>query len=163
MKILWTLFAMAAAVAPAVAEEADPYAALKAIDGHWIATTSSGRTRTIENNCARTGLFFVCEQSVGGKPAALVVFLPKEHEERRQIVRTQTLTSAGDRPGPWRALVIDGDTWTYADLEKAREGRRREHTVVTFSGPDHMHAEVQASTDGERWSTVSGEDLNRAP
>jgi hypothetical protein len=164
VKIVPTLVAMAATFAvPAAAEETDAYAALKAIDGKWIATTSSGRTREIENHCARTGLFFVCEQLVGGKPAALVVFLPKEHEERKQIIRIQTLTAAGDRPGPWRALVVDGDTWTYEDQEKAREGRRRERTVVTFSGPDSMHAEIQASVDGEHWSTVSSETLSRAP
>jgi hypothetical protein len=142
---------------------ADPYEALKAMDGHWIATTVGGRTQTIDNHCARTGLFFVCEQAVGGKPAALVVFLPKSRGEIKLEFRTQTLTAAGDRAGPWRDLIIDGDHWTYADLEKRLGVKRRERTVITHSGPDFMRAEIQATKDGETWTMVSSETFNRAP
>jgi len=35
--------------------------------------------------------------------------------------------------------------------------------VVAYSGPDFMHAEIQANTDGESWTKVSSEDLTRAP
>jgi hypothetical protein len=145
----------------AVAAESDPYDALKAMDGHWISTTAKGRTQTIDNSCARTGLFFVCEQAVGGKPAALVVFLPKAHEERKLVFHTQTLTSAGDRLGPWRELTIDGDTWTYADLDHG--GAHRQRTVITHSGPDYMHAELQTLVKDDDWRTVSGETFKRAP
>ncbi|HEY7853099.1 MAG TPA: hypothetical protein VIB82_08990 [Caulobacteraceae bacterium] len=149
--------------APALAASVDPYDALKAMEGHWVATTSHGRIQTVENRCARTGLFFVCEQVVGGKPAALVVFLPKETGGRRLVFHTQTLTAAGDRPGPWRELTVEADRWTYSSLDKAHGKEGRVRTVDTFSGPDFMHVETQASTDGESWTTLRSEDLNRAP
>lgn len=149
--------------APALAATDDPYEALKAMDGRWIATTSHGRTQTVENHCARTGLFFACEQVVGGKPAALVVFLPKETGGHRLVFHTQTLTAAGDRPGPWRELVVESGRWTYSSLDKSQRGERRLRTVDTYSGPDFMHAETQTSANGEAWTTLASEDLNRAP
>ena len=100
---------------------------------------------------------------MGGKPTRLVVFLPRESEGRKRVFRTQTPDSAADRPGPWHDLTIEGDRWIYADLERSRAGKRRERTVVTYSGPDFMHAEIQASTDGESWTIVSSENLSRAP
>jgi hypothetical protein len=155
--------ALAVVAGPALAAQ-DPYEALKAMDGHWIATTSSGRTQTVDNHCARTGLFFVCEQALEGKPTVLVVFLPKAGEQGRLMTfQTQTLTAAGDRAGPWRELTIDHDRWTYAGSARPLGVKRRERTVVTHSGPDFMHAEIQASTDGHTWTVVSSEDLNRAP
>jgi hypothetical protein len=153
--------AVSAATA-ALAAEPDPYDALKAMDGHWTVTAASGRTREVDNSCARTGLFFACEQAVAGKPAALIVFLPRPpHEERKLVFRTQTLTAAGDRPGPWRELTIDGDTWTYADLD--HDEGRRQRTVITHSGPDYMHAEVQTLVKDDDWRTISSETFKRAP
>jgi hypothetical protein len=149
--------------APARAATPEAYEALQAMEGRWIATTSRGRTQTVENRCARTGLFFACEQVVGGKAVALVVFLPRESAERRLVFHTQTLTAAGDRPGPWRELTIESGRWTYADIDKPPHGQLRKRTVDTFSGPDSVHVEIQASTDGERWATVASEDLARAP
>jgi hypothetical protein len=150
-------------IAAAPAATPDAYQALQAMEGRWIATTSHGRSQTIENRCARTGLFFACEQVVGGKAAALVVFLPRESGERRLVFHTQTLTAAGDRPGPWRELTIEAERWTYSDIDKPAHGQLRKRTVDTYSGPDAMHVEIQASTDDERWTTTASEDLARAP
>ena len=153
--------ALAAMAAPALAAS-DPYEALKAIDGRW--TVSRGKTtETIENTCAKTGLFFVCEQAVRGKPAALIVFLPRSTGRGNLVFQTETLTAAGDKAGPWHELTIDGDHWVYADIEKPRHGERRERTVNSFSGPDYIHFEVQSSTDGETWTTRLAGDEHRAP
>jgi hypothetical protein len=56
----------------------DPYAPLALYDGKWDSTTTIGEKESvrIENHCARTGLFFVCEQMLNGKTGSLVVFLP---------------------------------------------------------------------------------------
>jgi hypothetical protein len=156
------LSAAAIAAALLASTAADSYQALKAMEGSWIATTAH-RTQTVDNRCVRTGLFLACEQAIGGKPAFLVVFLPKEASARRLVFHTLTLTSAGDRPGAWRELVIEGDRWTYSALEKPRRGERRMRTVDTYSGPDHMHVEVQASANGEEWTPVASESLDRAP
>lgn len=153
--------ALAAVAAPALAAS-DPYEALKAINGRWTVTRGQN-SETIENTCARTGLFFVCEQAVRGKPAALVVFLPRETGGRKLVFHTQTLTAAGDKARPWHELTIDGDHWTYADIDKPRHGARRERTINSFSGPDYIHFEVQSSTDGETWTTRAAGDEHRAP
>jgi hypothetical protein len=160
------VFALAvAAAAPALAAQPDPYEALKAMDGHWIATTGSGRTQRIDNACARTGRFFVCEQAAGGQPAALVIFLPRGREEGKLTFKTQTLTSAGDPPAPWRELTINGDTWTW--LEPAHGFAPKRRTVVTHSGPDYMRAEIQIEAKDEGkdndWRPVSTETFTRAP
>jgi hypothetical protein len=161
----FTALVLAAVAGSVLAAEPDPYDALKAMDGHWIATTASGRTQSVDNTCARTGRFFVCEQTIGGQAAALVVFVPREHEERKLTFRTETLTSAGDPAGPWRDLTIEGDTWTW--IEPAHGVAPKRRTVVTHSGPAYMRAEVQAATKGEgeetAWRTVSVETFTRAP
>jgi hypothetical protein len=56
----------------------DPYAPLALYDGTWDSTTTIGEKESvrIENHCARTGLFFVCEQMLKGKTGSLAVFLP---------------------------------------------------------------------------------------
>jgi hypothetical protein len=163
MRSALAALALALGAAPALAAGADPYAALAAMDGRWTRTPAGGRSQTIENRCHRTGLFFTCEQIVGGKPAALVVFLPRESQGKRQVFKVETLTAAGDRAAPWKELVIDGDTWTVSDLEHVHGKVRRQRTVLTYSGPDFVHDEVQASEDGESWKTVSAADQRRAP
>ena len=144
------------------AEATDPYVALKVMDGHWVATASNGHTRAIDNHCARTGVFFECEQSVNGKAAALVVFLPQQSGRRGLAYRVQTLTAAGDRPGPWRDLLIDKDRWTYGEAVRSPGHGRAELTIDTYSGPDFMHVEVEAQGNRGTWTTVSSGDLTRA-
>lgn len=143
----------------ASASTADSYEPLKAMDGHWRVTTGSGRTENVDNACSRTGLFFVCEETVEGKPAALIVFRPKDREESKLAYRVQTLTAGGDRPGPWKDLVIDGTTWTYSDSE--HQAGHKTRTVITHSGPDYMHVEVEAAGKDDTWTSVSTESFVR--
>ena len=62
------------ATAPALA--ADPYAPLQLYAGKWAVRDSAAGSHAIDNHCARTGVFFACEQVVDGKAEDLVVFLP---------------------------------------------------------------------------------------
>jgi hypothetical protein len=156
--------AMFCAAIPATALAEDgAYAALQRFDGVWNATFSTGRMQTIHNHCVRTGLFFVCEQSVDARPAALVIFLPSAAGEGALTYRTQTVDAAGDPPGPWRDLTIRGDRWTYGATTAGRGKTRRERSVNTFTGPDFIHFEEQTSTDGETWTTTRRGDERRAP
>jgi hypothetical protein len=156
--IRWLLLACLVAT-PVLAAGSDPYEALKAMDGHWTGTTATGRIQQIDNDCRRAGLWFVCDQSVGGKPAALVIFQPTGHGEGKLTYRVETLGSGGDRPGPRQELAIDGSTWTITDA--AGVGRRRTRTVVTHSGPDAMHAETQAEGKDDTWITLTSESFAR--
>ncbi len=155
------LVVLALSAKAALAAADDPYAPLKLYEGAWSAVTSGGKSTAIENHCARTGLFFACEQVVNGKPAALVVFLPRDRRQEGQVYLTQALTAGGDKPGPWHVLTIDGDRWIYADAGRPRAKARRERTVNTFSGTDYIHFEIQRSTDGKTWTTMTSGDEHR--
>ena len=116
MKITTAALAAACALGPlgaAAAPGDDPYASLKLYDGAWVIGSSDGKTTHVENHCARTGLFFACEQVVNGKPAALVVFLPQGKTAEGQTYRTQALKADATAPGPWYHLAIDGEHWVY--------------------------------------------------
>ncbi|HZL00341.1 MAG TPA: hypothetical protein VFC47_10600 [Caulobacteraceae bacterium] len=157
---LLALIAMVAALAPAhaLAADDDPYAPLKLYQGRWAVTSDQdGKTMTVENRCARTGLFFACEQAVEGKTKALVVFLPDGRTSDGLFYHTQTLTPTAAPPGGWNALTIDGDRWTYAGSHTGKA--ERERTINLFSGPDRIRFETQESKDGRTWTTkVSGEE-----
>jgi len=50
----------------------DPYAALQVYDGVWrVRSGPDGAPQRTENHCARTGMFFRCEQMVGGSTVVL--------------------------------------------------------------------------------------------
>jgi hypothetical protein len=86
----------------------DPYAPLKLYDGKWDSTTTIGPKEVIriENHCARTGLFFVCEQAVNGKTEALTVFLPVAKMVRvNGLLRTRVPQVAGTS---WLLRAIAG-------------------------------------------------------
>jgi hypothetical protein len=157
---LFALTAIVSAVPPACAFaiDDDPYAPLKLYEGRWsVVSDQDGKTTAVENHCARTGLFFACEQVVNGKSAALIVFLPHGRTADGQTYRTQTLTAEAGAPRPWFTLTIDGERWTYAAVADGKPARQR--TLNQFSGPDRIHFDVQNSKDGKTWTTkMSGEE-----
>lgn len=165
MKRLATLplaAAMCATGLAAAAAEADPYAALRLYDGKWIATIDkNGKTTSIENHCARTGLFFACEQVVNGKAADLVVYLPLEPTAAGQTYRTQALGADGAAPGPWNRLTIDGDRWVYAGPVEDKDHPLHNRTLNRFFGPDRIRFEIQTSPDGQTWTTTVGGEERR--
>ena len=144
----------------AAAQVDDAYAPLKLYDGAWIVTSSDGKTTHLENHCARTGLFFACEQVVNGKAAALVVFLPQGKTAEGQTYRTQALTTDAGPPHPWYYLTIDGERWVYAASAGGEKNHPlHERTLNQFTGPDRIHFDVQTSKDGKTWvTTLSGEE-----
>ena len=92
----------------------DPYAPLRLYDGKWEVTPNGTEKKTdhIDNNCAKTGLSFACEQVVNGKTGGLMVFLPVgKTSDGAQEYRTEVLAPDASTPGEWSKLTIDGDTW----------------------------------------------------
>ena len=133
------------------------YAPLKLYNGKWSVSSSDNKTVAVENHCARTGLFYACEQVVNGKSEALVVFLPQGAADAGQVYRTQALRANASKPGPWYTLIIRGDEWIYVG-----EGERmHDRTVNHFDGPDHIHFDVQTSTDGKAWTSSTSGDERR--
>ncbi|MEO8812917.1 MAG: hypothetical protein ABI376_08415 [Caulobacteraceae bacterium] len=144
----------------AAAADADPYAPLRLLDGKWEVTGADGKIMHLENRCARTGLFYACEQAVGGKSGDLVVYLPRDAADGRQTYVTQTLMADGAAPGSWFHLTIDGDRWIYSATGTDKD---RERTLNRFDGKDHIRFDIQTSKDGVTWTTTQAGAERREP
>jgi len=158
------LLAGAAAVGRGGAAIDDPYAPLRLYDGKWSMLPSGDATESvhIENHCTKTGLFYVCEQVVNGKPEALVVFLPiAKTTTGGEEYRMQALIADASPAGEWSKLTIEGEKWVYA-WESSDGGKKIQwRNVNTFTGTDKIHFEVQRSDDGNTWKMQKSGDEQR--
>ena len=139
---------------------ADPYAPLRLYEGAWqvTQTTPAGRKPDrLVNDCARIGRYFACQQTVNGKPGALVVFIPDTVPGH---YHTQIVLPDGAALGPAGTLTLAGDHWTYLGEPDAKGVRYR--TINVFSGHDRIHFESARSTDGKTWTvTMAGEETRQ--
>ncbi len=140
----------------------DPYAALKLYEGKWDSTTTTGEMESIriENHCAQTGRFFVCEQGVDGKTVGLVVFLPvAQATNGGEEYKTTGLSPDDGSSGGWNKMTIEGDRWTYSWEHTNDAGKKiLWRNVNHFFGTAKIHFEIQRSEDGKEWKTVKGGD-----
>ncbi len=142
----------------------DPYAPLKLYEGKWEVTTTIGGQGVmhLENRCAQTGVFFVCEQSLEGKPGALVVFQPvNKLASGGEEYRNTALRPDGSAPGSWNKVVIEGEQWIYSWDEEDAGKKTLWRNVNQFFGKDKIHFEIQKSEDAKTWKTVKGGDEKR--
>ena len=173
MKRSWMLFTLLSAapvflitratIEASTAVDEAAYAPLKLYDGKWEVAPSGDEKEPsrFENHCARTGLFFVCEQVVPGKPGALVVFVPVGKTAGGYEYRTKALVTESAPAGEWGKLTIEGQRWEYS-WENANDGKKiLWRNVNTFAGSDRIHFEIQRSEDGQTWKTVKSGDEHR--
>ncbi len=139
---------------------AEPYAPLRLYEGAWQVTstpTSAGKKPDrLVNDCAQAGRYFACQQTVNGKPGALVVFIPGTMPGH---YHTQIVLPDGTALGPAGTLTIAGDRWTYLGEPDAKGVRYR--TINVFSGRDRIHFESARSTDGKTWTVTMAGDETR--
>jgi hypothetical protein len=152
--------------APGIAERA--YRPLLNYQGKWnMVETGARKIDRLENRCARTGLFFACEQVVNGKPLALIVFLPIAQPADAatgvpQYYRNQALLADASPGGEWGKLAIQGDQWTYTWENKAGGNTTYWKNINTFYGADRITFEVSNSTDGKTWKLRKSGEERRA-
>jgi hypothetical protein len=141
----------------------DPYAALQVYDGVWrVRSGPDGAPQRTENHCARSGMFFRCEQMVGGSTVALVFFMPLgAPRDGKQSYRTQVMGAPSDAPGGWNLLTINGRSWVFEPEDAAADAPERDRTACVFLDDDHIHFEVQHSTAGGAWITKARGDEER--
>jgi hypothetical protein len=156
-----------AAVPKMTTAPSDPYAPLRLYDGKWDLVQPTGVKAAdpvhIENQCAKVGEFFACNQFVNGKNIALVIMLPAHAlENGGYAYRNQALRVEGDNAGTWGNLEIVGDRWVYSSDEMDKGKKVYWRTINLFSGADKIHFEVQRSGDGVEWSTTTSGDEIRA-
>ncbi len=145
---------LALASAPLFA--ADPYEPLMLYQGSWEAKMKGAeKPDRLVNDCARVGRFYTCQQTVNGKPGALLVFVPAENPG---LYYTQAILPDGHANG--RAeLRIDGNTWTYSSKSEENGKTTYHRTLNTFTGRDKIHYEIADSGDGKTWNvTLSGDE-----
>ncbi len=153
--------AMAQGAQPQASAPSDEaYVPLRLYDGSWQMTPADGKSPVVHivNHCAKTGVFFVCEQVIDGKSMDLVVFQPTGAAGKTLQYKTAGLPIA-DKPSDWSLLEITGDRWVYSGDGTDNGVKVYWRTVNVFSGPDKIHFEVQRSTDLKTWDTKqSGEE-----
>jgi hypothetical protein len=151
--------ASAAAVA-----DGDPYAPLRLYDGTWevAAQSAAEKVQRFTNHCARTHLFFACEQVIDGKTGALLVFMPTTRlATGAQQYRTQALRPDASRPGEWNELTIEGQRWVFT-WEYVEDGKTTHwRNTNTFTGTGKIHFEIESSDDGKLWKSVKAGDEAR--
>lgn len=137
-----------------------PYQPLMLYNGTWQVTPlHAAKPDVLVDHCERTGKFYSCEQTVNGKTAALVVFVPAEqpgHYYTQPILPDGYAIGRGD-------LEIAGDRWVYSS--KHVEGAKTTYfrTINIFTGKDHIHFDSQTSADGTQWKTTQSGDEQRMP
>ena len=148
------LAGLAALAAPPARATDDPYAALQLYDGVWKVKPDVGTPTRVENHCRVTGMFYVCEQVAGDKTQALVVFMPTGPgtADGEQTYRTQAMGNSADASSGWNRLTISGRRWIYEPEDVPAGQKELERLVNVFIDDDHIHFEVQHSTDGGPWT-----------
>jgi hypothetical protein len=123
------------------------YTPLWNYNGTWKVSIPGKPTDTLINHCARTGLFFACEQNVNAHPGALIVFVPLDAEGH---YRTNPVKTDGNAIGAGD-LEIKGNHWTY--MGKDEEGGKTTwyRTTNEFSDDSHIHFEQSQSPDKIHW------------
>lgn len=140
---------------------ADPYAPLRLYQGSWRVTPRDLAVGTkpdiLENQCALIGKFFGCQQTVNGKIGALIIFIPTDQPGH---YFTQAVMPEGWARGRGE-LEIENEHWTYSSKEEENGKTTYYRTVNVFSGKNHIHFELQDSTDGKNFTTRKSGDEER--
>lgn len=157
MKICLLLLAV---TLPAAAQQ-DVYAPLRLYDGSWTvamhdAASGNSHTDTLVNACSLVGQYFACQQTVNGKVAALVVFVPASapgHYSVQNVLPDGSATGRND-------LAILGSHWIYSSRDDENGKTTWYRTTNDFTGNDRIHFESAKSTDGKTWTvTISGDEV----
>ena len=137
-----------------------PYQPLMLYNGTWRVTPlHAAKPDILVNHCERTGKFYSCEQTVNGKTAALVVFVPAElpgHYYSQAILPDGHATGRGD-------LQITGNRWVYSSKDVEGPKTTYYRTINVFTGKDRIHFDSQTSLDGTQWKTTQSGDEQRMP
>ena len=135
----------------------DVYAPLRLYEGAWQVTQTTPAPKKprkpdrVINDCAQIGRYFACQQTVNGKPGALLIFIPASPGR----YHTQVVQADGAALGQPGSLSISGDHWVYLSGPDSKGIRYR--TTNEFEGPDRIRYAVAHSSDGKRWTvTLAG-------
>lgn len=136
-----------------------PFESLSVYNGDWAvhalhpwSGAPAGAIDRLNSHCQAFTLYFACEQTVNGKPQALIVYTSGADSAR---FNTRTIAPNG-LAGGRGDLTIEGNRWTYLDKPPAGltgDWSRVENTVVDRN---HIQFEEYQSADkGEHWTLTN--------
>jgi hypothetical protein len=146
------------------AAAADPAAtpslqALLLYRGEWRVTADhpwsgapSGSVDRLRSACTLFHAYLACEQSVNGKPLALIVFTPGA---RPGEFYTRTIAPSG-LAGGRGTMTIEGRSWTFLDKPAAGltgSWSRVENVIV--SRKEIKFAEYESEDEGKTWKRTN--------
>jgi hypothetical protein len=160
--IVLFLFALsAAAYADSAKKPADArYQPLWAHQGAWLVARAGNGVKPyrLVNDCALVGIYFVCQQSVDGKPGGLLIVIPADSPGHYY---TQTIMPEGRATGR-DDLEISGNQWTFTSRRLEYGKSKYYRTVNTFTDRNTIHFEQAQSTDGDHWTVTGSGDEARS-
>lgn len=139
----------------------DAYAPLMLYNGTWQVTRKdSAKPDLLVNKCAKTGHFFVCDQSVNGGASSLLVFIPRSDQPGHYY--TQNIRPEG-RATSRADMTIDGNVWTFLSNWDNSGHTIFYRTVNTFVSKTRIKYEQSESQNNKDWTvTNSGEETRVA-
>jgi hypothetical protein len=150
--------------APAVSPAASPFAPLDIYDGHWSVRAEhpwgggpAGSVDRLISQCHRFTAYFACEQTVNGKPEAMLVYTAEATPTDGKLVHLHSrLINPAGLSGGRGDLTLDGNHWTYLDKPPAPlkgNWSRVENFIVDH---DHIRFEEYESPDeGKTWTLTN--------
>jgi hypothetical protein len=136
-----------------------PFEPLWNYQGTWQFTMNAAPgaapvSNKIQNDCFDMGQYFLCQQTVDGKVAALLAFTPSQ---TKGSFYTQPILPDGHAAGRGD-LEIQGDRWTYPSKEEENGKTKYYRITNVFSGKDRIHFERSESEDGKTWKVLASGD-----
>ena len=149
---------LALLLSPAVGNAAPDLDALRVLDGAWDASLVSADGSVshlhLVNRCGPVSGGYFCAQTVDGRPGASILY-------QQGAEGWTTVLKSPDGASSLGRLTIAGAVWTYLSQDRAAWTRN----TNTFSGRDHIHFQIETSTDGgQTWTPgLSGDEVRSRP
>lgn len=136
-----------------------PFDPLTIYNGVWVvhalhpwSGASAGAVDRLKSRCQTFMLYFACEQTVNGKPQALIVYTIGTDSVR---FNTRTIAPNG-LAGGRGDLTIDGNRWTYLDKPPTGLTGPWSRVVNNIVDRNHIRFEEYESTDeGKHWTLTN--------
>jgi len=107
-------------------------------------------TTTLVNQCWKAGAFFVCNQSVNGVSASMLVFTYKGGDTFSEAA-VQVATGQANNG----TLMIAGGVWTFPGVSHKLGQVTYFRVVNIYSDNDHLDYREEFSTDQQNWTLMA--------
>jgi hypothetical protein len=105
---------------------------------------------TLVNQCWKAGAFFVCNQSVNGVSASMLVFTYKDGDTFNEAA-IQAATGQANNG----TLVISGGVWTFPGVSHKYGQVTYFRVVNIYSDNDHLDFREEYSQDQQTWTPMA--------